>query len=303
MRTPLTLSLIALLGAGCIVLDDPDWLTDPADDDDAGDDDDATQKQPCTDPDDPDNWLVDPPDSWAVAAAFIKPDGSPVQNLMITLCGDACYNEPTNCDGIVYFPVAGTDTYVLEPLFAIDQEFDRWARSYDFVDYDEGQGELDLTASPFTVPEVEDIQPIGTGEVSRTFGDLEVHFNADDVSLPFGPKEGTLGAVEIPEARWPEGGLIGWTPLGVWALAVWDMEIEEAEGFQAIATLDTEVPEGNEVTWLVAHYDYGIVEGTFEAFPAELAADRLSIRTPEGSGIDRTTMWIAATRAPQTDGR
>ena len=303
MRTPLLFLLAGLLGAGCVVLDDPDWMDD--DDDDAGDDDDSTDAQePCTDPDDPENWLNEVPDSYAVAAAFLKPDGSPVQNLMITLCGGACYNEPTNCDGIVYFPLAATDTYVLEPLFAIDQEFDKWARSFDFVDYTEGQGELDLTATPFTVPLVEDIEPIGTGAVERTFpSGLTVSFDADNVSLPFGPNEGTLGVVEIPSDRFPVGGLMGWTPLRAWALAVWEMQIGTPEGFQVSAELNEAVPAGNEITWLVAHYDFGIEEGHFEVFPAELNGDRTIISTPADAGIDRTTMWIAATRPEQTDGR
>ena len=299
MRTCLALALLTLVGTGCVVLEDPDWITDgPGDDDD---DDSTEPAELCTDPDDPDNWLTTPPDTWAVAAAFVKPDGSPVQELMITLCGGACYNEPTNCDGVVYFPVAADDTYVLEPLFAIDQEFDRWARSFDFVEYDATMGSLDLTASPFTVPLVEDIEPIGAGAQERVFpSGLEVRFDADDLTLPFGPEAPSLGAVEVPAARFPVGGLMGWTPLRAWALAVWEMEIEEPAGFQAVAPLTAAVPDGNEVTWLVAHYDYGIVEGTFEAFPAELAADRLSIRTPAGEGIERTTLWIAATRSPQS---
>ncbi len=292
--------LVLLLASGCVVLEDPDWIGEPGADDD--DDDDSTDAaEPCSDPDDPDSWLVDPPDEWAVAAKFLKPDGSDVQNLMITLCGSSCYNEATNCEGIVYFPIAMTDTYVIEPLFALDQEFDRWARSYDFVQYAEGLGELDLTDSPYTVPLVEEIEPIGTGEQERIFASgLEVRFDADDVTLPFGPDVGTLGAVELIGDRMPSGGLMGWTPLRGWALAVWDMEIEDPTGFQVVAPLTEAVAAGDEVTWLIAHYDYGIVEGTFEAFPAELAADGMSISTPPTEGIDRATMWIAASRPPQS---
>ncbi len=294
----LALPLALLLGSGCIVLDDPDWVGQPAGDDD---DDSTAAVEPCSDPDDPASWLVEPPDEWVVAAKFLRPDGTDVQNLMITLCASSCYNEPTNCEGVVYFPVAGTGVYVLEPLFALDQEFDRWARSYDFVAYAEGQGELDLTATPYTIPLAEEIEPIGTGEQERVFASgLQVRFDADAVTLPFGPEIGTLGAVEIPPERFPTGGLRGWTPMRVWALAVWEMEIDEPVGFQVMAPLTEAVPEGNEVTWLIAHYDYGIVEGSFEAFPAEVAADRMSISTPAAQGIPRSTMWIAATRAPES---
>ena len=290
----LRLFLACLLAplAGCIVLDDPDWM----DDDDATGDDDDDVAAPCTDPDDPENWVTEPPPVWEVAAAFVTPDGEPVRNLMITLCGSACYNEPTNCEGVVYFPYADPDEYVLEPLFAIDQQYDRWARSYDFVSYDNQQ--IDLSAEPFVIPEVQEIEVFGSGPQERIFSSgLEVRFDGDHVELPFGPDEPTLGAVEIPPERFPTGGLLGWTPQRAFALAVWEMEIEEPEGFQVVVPLAEAVPEGDEVTFLVAHYDYGIVEGTFEVFPAELSEDRMAIRTPAGQGIDRTTFWIAATRS------
>ncbi|MCO4771886.1 MAG: hypothetical protein KDA24_17780 [Deltaproteobacteria bacterium] len=299
MRHATTLSLASLLALilpSCVVLDDPDWMDDDddvTDDDDTANDDD--DEGPCDG--DPSTWDLDPPAEWDVAASFVLPNGDPVQDLMITLCGTSCYNEPTNCDGVVYFPFAEDDDYVIEPLFAIDLEFDKWARSYDFVTYSGTQ--IDITSTPFTVPSVEEIEPIGTGEVERTFASgLEVSFNADDVELPFGPDVGTLGVVEIPPERHPTGGLLGWTPVRVWATAVWEMEIEEPEGFQVVAPLTQALPEGAEVTWLVAHYDYGIVEGSFEVFPAELSQDRMSMRTPAGQGIDRATMWIAAMRMP-----
>jgi len=292
------LALLIVFGllAGCIVLPDPGFLDD--DDDTAANDDDATAVEPCSDPDDPESWIVDPPDQWVVAASFVLPDGDPVQNLMITLCGTACYNEPTNCEGVVYFPFAEQDTYVVEPLFAYNLEFDRWARSFDFVDYS-GTGQVDISGAPFTLPEAQEIEPLGTGDQERTFASgLEVRFDADAVELPFGPDVGTLGAVEIPAAQHPTGGLMDWTPARVWALAVWELEIEEPEGFQVVAPLNSAVPDGAEVAFLVAHYDYGIVQGTFEVFPAEVAADRMSIVTPAAAGLDRATMWIAAWRMP-----
>ncbi len=303
MRLSFFFSLLALLAlplSGCVVLENPSWLDDDDDDDDdtSADDDDDTAA-PCSDPDDPENWLVDEPAQWDVAASFSTPDGEDAKNLMITLCGDSCYNEPTNCEGVVYFPFADSDTYVLEPLFAPNLEFDRWARSFDFVDFDASGDRLDLSASPYIVPLVEEIEPIGTGEVERIFSSgLEVRFNSEAIELPFGPKLATLGAVEIPEAEYPTGGLLDWTAMRVWALAIWEMEIAEAEGFQVVAPLTSPVPDGAEVSFLVAHYEYGIVSGTFEVFPAEIAADRMSITTPSDAGIDRTTMWIAAMRMP-----
>jgi hypothetical protein len=297
--SPLLLLLLGLATPGCIVLDDPTWMADDDDDDTAADDDDDDAPEPCTDPDDPENWIVDPPEVWAVAASFITPSGEDVRNLMITLCGSSCYNERTNCEGVVYFPFAETDEYVLEPLFAPNLEFDRWARSFDFVSYQDTEPAIDLTAEPFTIPLVEEIEPLGTGAQERVFASgLEVRFDADDVELPFGPEVGTLGAVEIPPERYPTGGLLGWTPVAAWALAVWEMEIEEPEGFQVVAPVPEAIPEGAEVAFLVAHYDYGIVEGSFEVFPAEIAEDRMSLRTPANQGIDRTTFWIAAMRQP-----
>lgn len=299
MRTsPLLALLFALSLPSCVVLEDPDWIGDD-DDSVAGDDDDDDVVEPCTDPSDPENWIVDPPDEWVVAASFITPDGEPVRDLMITLCGGACYNEPTNCDGVVYFPFAETDQYVIEPLFAIDLDFATWSRSFDFLGFDAAGPQVDVSDTPFTIPAVEEIETVGSGPQERIFSSgLEVRFDGDALDLPFGPEEPTLGAVEIPAARFPTGGLRGWTPLRVWALAVWDAEIEEPEGFQVVAPLNEAVPEGAEVTFLVAHYDYGIVEGTFEELPAELAADRMSISTPANQGIDRATMWIAAMRTP-----
>ena len=295
----LLLALLSLPFGGCVVLENPEWTDDDDDDATDDDDDDDATAAPCSDPDDPQNWLVDEPDQWDVAASFITPDGEDAKNLMITLCGASCYNEPTNCEGLVYFPFADSDIYVIEPLFAPNLEFDRWARSFDFVDYDATTDRLDLTATPYTLPLVEEIEPFGPNEVERIFSSgLEVRFDGEAVELPFGPKVGTIGAVEIPEANYPTGGLLGWTPMRVWALAVWDMEIEEAEGFQVVAPLTTEVPDGAEVTFLVAHYEYGIVEGTFEVFAAEVAGDRMSITTPPNAGIDRATMWIAAMRMP-----
>ena len=167
------------------------------------------------------------------------------------------------------------------------------------MSFDASGPQMDLTATPYTIPKVEEIEPLGTGAQERIFASgLQVRFDADAVDLPFGPEEATLGAVEIPPERFPTGGLLGWTPLRVWALAVWEMEIEDPTGFQVVAPLDEALPDGAEVTFLVAHYDYGIVEGSFEVFPAEIATDRMSIQTPAGQGIDRTTMWIAAMRQP-----
>ena len=294
---PLVLTL--LFASGCVVLDDPEWLDElVADDDDAVDDDDDDDAPPCTDPDDPANWVTEPPADWLVSARFVLPDGEPVRDLMITLCGSLCFNEPTNCDGVVYFPVAFTDRYVLEPLFAYQQRYELYARSFDLIEYDEADGRLDLMA-PYTIPIVEEIEPVGSGPQERTFASgVQVSFDADAITLPFGPESGSLGSIEIPPERFPVGGLLGWTPLRVVAFAVWEMTLPAGPAFQTTVPLTEAVPEGDEVAFLVAHYDYSIVEGTFEVFPAELTPDRLAIKTPANQGLERSTMWIAARRTP-----
>ena len=83
-----------------------------------------------------------------------------------------------------------------------------------------------------------------------------------------------------------------------WALAIWEMTAPPGPGIQVTAPLLEAVPEGDEVAFLVAHYEYGIVEGTFELFPAELSEDRMTLRTPNDEGLERTTMWMAVRRTP-----
>ena len=105
-----------------------------------------------------------------------------------------------------------------------------------------------------------------------------------------------LGAVAIPEAQWPAHGLDGWTPLAVWGLAIWDLEA--SDGFSVQATLPEPLDPEAQVAFLVADYNYGFAEGRFFEETAELSSDGMTLSTPIGAGLDRTTRWIAATRTP-----
>ena len=47
---------------------------------------------------------------------------------------------------------------------------------------------------------------------------------------------------------------------------------------------------------LVADYVTGFRDGVMQVEQAEISADRLTVSTPAGAGIDRATLWVLATR-------
>jgi hypothetical protein len=276
--------LLAVVCSSCVVLPYPEWWGQPTGDDDSADDDDGDDDDDTT-----------PPPTTLVRAHIVKPDGSDVPDLSITLCGDLCLVARTNEVGIVEFanPPVG-DRYVLEPLFPIDGEFTRWSRFYEFVDV-EAEGVLDLTAVPFVIPEVADAVDLTDGANTFDFDGMHVEVDGGTVRGPLGQEAlRAFGAVEIPQERWPQQGLDGYLPLAAWATVVWDSEVEEGVGYEVSMTVDPPLADGATVAFLVAHYDAGIVSGLFDVHSAEVADGGATIRTPDGAGLPRATLWIAA---------
>ena len=168
-----------------------------------------------------------------------------------------------------------------------------WSKFFDIVNVTEG--EHVVLEAPVVVPRVAGtvLNLTGPQDVELD-GGLTISFDADAVEPPLIFETVGLGGVELPADRFPTGGLGDWTVLRGWSLVVWDMVAED--GFAAAAPLLEALPAETEVAFLVADYNHGVATGELVVEDAELSADGLTISTPAGAGLDRTTLVLAAAR-------
>ena len=275
-----------LLGAACATeapSNDDDSTTAPSDDDDST-----------------------PEGTATVIGRVIDELGEPIAKLSVSLCGEVCLIEATAEDGTFEFVGVRQGTKVIEPTLVpsgddLSLAVRSWSRFFDFVDVADGAiVEIDRDFILRRLPDVTG-PLLGDQELSLIPG-LQVRFDADEVladgPLPVGAEEIWLGAVAIPQADWPRGGLSEWTIQAAWTLAIWDLEAEDA--FHVTATLPTALNEGTEVAFLVADYTYGFTNGRFFEEAAELDAQRITLRTAGEAGLDRTTLWLAVSRSTST---
>ena len=263
---------------GCVP---PSASDEPAaDDDDAiADDDDATPPEET--------------DYATLAGTVVDPDGAPLAELRMTMCGQFCVFAASDAQGDFFFERAPAGTAVLENLFAPGEDEAGWSKFFDIVTVPEGE-DVQL-AEPVVVPVVEGaVLDLAGPQAVEIDGGLTIAFDADAVEPPLVFETVGLGGVELAPHQLPTGGLGDWTPLRGWSLVVWDMVAED--GFAATAPLGEALPPDTEVAFLVADYNHGVATGELFVEEAVLAADGLSISTPSGGGLDRTTLVLAAAR-------
>lgn len=281
----LPLFLCGLLPLGCAPSGAPSLDDDDvANDDDLGDDDDSSPE-----------WTA------RVAGRVVTAEGDGVPELPVSLCGVVCLVADTDPAGNYLFEQVPAGPKVIEPAvvpvgddFAVSVR--SWTRFFDFVQVADGD---DITLDPITLHRVDGaVGPLSGAQDLQLLPDLRVAFDVgvilDEGPLPAGADDVWLGALAIPQIDWPTDGLDGWTVHAAWGLAIWDLEAEDE--FAVTATLPAPLPSGTEVALLVADYNYGFVNGLFFVEEAELSSDGVTLTTPTEAGLDRTTMWLAASR-------
>lgn len=223
---------------------------------------------------------------------------APIPGLQVTLCGGVCRVTTVGPDGSFRFDGVWPQVNVLE---SVDYPGDdqtvailEWSRFYELVEL--ADGEHLVLDRPMRVHPVSTARDLAGPQDLELAPGLRVAFDADRVGvdhpLPVPADQVALGATELPGQDWPRA-TGDWTPHKAWALAIWDLEIDD--GFSVTATLDTPIPAGSEVALLVADYLTGFAEGTLEVEPATLSADGLTVTAP---AVDRTTLWMVASRTP-----
>ena len=285
------LALLALLLptlAGCPATDDDDSAV--ADDDDAtADDDDATAD------DDDDTPCVMEACEFTASTGFVEgnvvlPDGTPGSCLVLTVCSDVqCIF--TNADEAGNFCVdsLGPDTYVVHNLSYPGEDamvdMFRWSSFYDFATV--VAGEATSFDESFVVPEVTETSTDVAGAAPLVFsnGELTVEFDGQYLHLPPPSNNNpnpTLGAVKLPEDRWPTNGLAGGEIIAAWHFAPFEAAlIEEAEPNDIEHAFDITVNVGQQdpaadYALLYAHYqdiEADVATGQFTESPAVLDAD------------------------------
>jgi len=292
------LLLIGLL-AGCEPAPEP---PPPADDDDSAgvDDDDSADDDDVADDDDSAPLVG----TGEVAGTVVDIDGVPVAGLEVSMCGTKCQVTPTDEEGVFVFDDVPPGVQVLEPAIAhraegedIAEAVRRWTRFFDFVDL--ADGEAYEFEEPLVLYPVEGaVGPLNGQQDLDLLPDLNVRFDAfeilQDGPLPAGADAVWLGAVAIAPEHWPTRGLDGWTVEAAYGLAIWDLEAPDA--FEVTVELPSPLPPDTEVAFLVADYTYGFLEGRFFYEPAVLDADGVTLRSSADGGLDRATLWLAASR-------
>ncbi len=291
------LALFALLLptvlAGCPSTGDDDDSAPPADDDDVADDDDATG-----DDDDSTPCEMDPCETTAdtgyVGGTLLLPDGTPGSCLVLTVCSDAqCIFTNASEDGEFCVDGLNPDDYVVHNLSYPGEDamvdMFQWSSFYDFAPVVAGQA----TTFPedFVVPEVSEAIGDLVGDTSIAYfnGELQLDFDAQYLHFPPPSNNNpapTLGAVKLPENRWPTNGLLDWGIVAAWHFAPFETAlIEEAEPDDIEHEFDITINVGPqdpamEYALLYAHYQditADIATGHFTEAPAVLAADNETI--------------------------
>jgi hypothetical protein len=232
-----------------------------------------------------------------VEGRLTDPDGQALSGLKVTLCATVCQVTDAASDGSFVFEGAWPGNNVLETTnYPGDDQVSavlEWGRAYDLVSID--VDEQIVLDRPLVVHPVTTVQNL-TGPQDLSFADLRVVFDADAViaqGIPFPAEQIAIGATVIDEANWPTG-IGSWTVHKAWSMAVWDLRLDD--GFAVTATLDSAIPADREVAFLVADYTHGFREGTFFEEAATLSSDGLTLSTPTDGGMDRVTVWLAASR-------
>jgi hypothetical protein len=167
-----------------------------------------------------------------------------------------------------------------------------------------GENENVTLESPLIVPEITSFDGNLSGPQTFSDAELEVSFDADNIEPNDSmPDEIAFGFAAVAPERWPVGGEgalpEGYTIHGSWATVVWDqVGVDE---FNVTATLSEPIPEGREPVWVVADYELGVFDKLWHEDPAEFGADRSTVSTVAGEGLDRTTMWMVASRPETVD--
>ena len=255
----------------------------------------CTQQQPLDSVEDVDTSFVQY-DS-RVEGVLTDPEGTPLAGVKVTLCSTLCQVVDAGADGSFVFVGAWPGNNVLETTTYPGEDqvsaVLEWSRAFDMLPV--AEDEQIVLSDPLVVHPVTTVGNL-TGPQDLSFADLQVVFDADAVierGIPYPAEQVALGAAVVPEANWPDG--VGdWTVHKAWSLAVWDLRVDD--GFAVTATLDTAIPSGREVAFLVADYTHGFREGTFFEEAATLSGDGLTLSTPTDAGLDRTTLWLAASR-------
>ena len=250
---------------------------------------------PSPSPSEDDDVIFTPPPDWegSVSGAVQAADGTPQGGIMLTLCGAVCLFTTTENDGSFIYNDVRPLAAVLETSTYPNSDHLHYSRYFDFLDV--GENEVITIAEPLIIPEITAVNEDLSGAQNLDLdGGLSISFNADLVELPPDATNVSVGAVELPQAQWPINGLDGWTIERAWALSTWDLESKD--GFDITAPLSAGLPPGTEVAILYADYIDGITTGHFMVVESTLAPDGMSISTPEGQGIERLTLILAASR-------
>jgi hypothetical protein len=304
-------ALLLLLGTAC---------PGPTGDDDAGDDD-STAADDDDDDDsiDDDDDAADDDDSspeydGQVSGTVQDPDGDAIEGLGLTVCSDVrCYNTVTGADGS--FSVGGLppDAWVVHnigyPGEDPAQAALEWAAFYDIVRL--GEDEQFAFDEPLVLPHISETYGELAGNTTLTFsGEMEVHFDADQLTVPFPASDApelTLGAVEIPESRWPyavfasDPAFASAVPLGAWAFAPFEVALQDEEQFDvrmAVDGLDA-LPVGTVVEFWVADYYENILSEQFVVAAASVSEDGLAV---EGSVHMLSLLIAVAYPEAETEG-
>ncbi len=233
----------------------------------------------------------------SVEGLVVGPDGDVLAGIQVTLCGTICQVEESGPDGVFRFEGPWPQINLLETLtYPGDDQAAaalEWSAAFDLLAIE--PDEHRVLERPLRIHRVS-TEPVGPGPQDlQLTSDLCVAFDADAVGIPFPAEEMRLGALPLPEEDWPSA-TGSWTTIKAWTFAVWGLHHEG--GFQATATLVEPLPDGAEVAFLVADYVSGFRHGTFQVHDATLSPDGLTVSTLPDQGLDRTTLWVVATRTP-----
>jgi len=273
---------LALSVAGCNGDDDDDTADDDTqgdDDDDVADDDDVT--------DDDDDDTTPPVEPYLIGTVYDVTCTTPIPELRVTWCQDACIFKDTDGSGQFIFG----DLEEGEGVVHVVGHVNAAGGQYSAV-----VGVYDIPASGFLeavdvcLPEVTDTVELSSGMQTTDVG-AGVELTLDPDAIEWATGEPVVGAVEVPDTAWQYVDIEGVTVLGVWAFYVWGSHVDEEDGDPIGLTLPAtgDLGPGDPVTvYAVTEEDSGFVEvGTG-------MVDGLGTRVElaPGEGIHELT-WVA----------